>query len=65
MTRQPLRTKRVYEPPDTADGIRVQLQAGDPRSSIGRTVEKVEQLLSSVSVSLVYAGYPYDPFVSR
>jgi CRP-like cAMP-binding protein len=45
--------------------VRRQLQAGDPRSSIGRTVEKVEQLLSSVSVSLVYAGYPYDPFVPR
>jgi len=45
--------------------VKRQLQAGDPRSSIGRTVEKVEQLLSSVSVSLVYAGYPYDPFVSR
>jgi CRP-like cAMP-binding protein len=45
--------------------VKRQLQAGDPRSSIGRTVEKVEQLLSSVSVSLVYAGYPYDPFVAR
>jgi CRP/FNR family cyclic AMP-dependent transcriptional regulator len=45
--------------------VKRQLQAGDPRSSIGRTVEKVEQLLSSVSVSLVYAGYPYDPFVPR
>jgi CRP/FNR family transcriptional regulator, cyclic AMP receptor protein len=45
--------------------VKRQLQAGDPRSSIGRTVEKVEQLLSSVSVSLLYAGYPYDPFVAR
>ena len=46
--------------------VRRQLQAGEPRSVIGRTVEKVELLLSSVeSVSLVYAGYPYDPFVPR
>jgi len=45
--------------------VKRQLQAGDPRSSIGRTVEKVEQLLPSVSVSLVYAGYPYDPFALR
>jgi CRP-like cAMP-binding protein len=43
--------------------VRRQLQAGDPRSLIGKTVEKVEQLLSSPgSASLVYAGYPYDPF---
>jgi len=45
--------------------VKRQLQAGDPRSSIGGTVEKVEQLLSSVSVNLVYAGYPYDPFAPR
>ena len=32
---------------------------------IGQTVEKVEQLLTSAGVSLVYAGYPYDPFVPR
>ena len=30
---------------------------------IGKTVEKVEELLSySGDASLVYAGYPYDPF---
>ncbi len=46
--------------------VKRQLQAGDPRSVIGRTVEKVEQLLSSGGgVSLVYAGYPYDPFAPR
>jgi CRP-like cAMP-binding protein len=45
--------------------VRRQLQAGDPRSAIGRAVEKVEQLLSSGGGSLVYAGYPYDPFVPR
>jgi hypothetical protein len=46
--------------------VKRQLQAGDPRSAIGRAVEKVEQLLSSGGgVSLVYAGYPYDPFGAR
>jgi CRP-like cAMP-binding protein len=46
--------------------VKRQLQAGDPRSAIGRTVEKVELLLSSGGgVSLAYAGYPYDPFVPR
>ena len=43
--------------------VKRQLQAGEPRSAIGRTVEKVEELLSfSGSASLAYAGYPYDPF---
>ena len=43
--------------------IKRQLQAGEPRSVIGKTVEKVEELLSySGDASLVYAGYPYDPF---
>ena len=28
----------------------------------GKPVEKVEALLSADSASLVYAGYPHDPF---
>jgi hypothetical protein len=31
---------------------------------IGKTVEKVEELLHSGDASLVYAGYPSDPFAS-
>ncbi len=43
--------------------VKHQLQAGEPRSVIGKTVEKVEELLSySGDASLVYAGYPTDPF---
>jgi CRP/FNR family transcriptional regulator, cyclic AMP receptor protein len=43
--------------------VKRQLRAGAPRSVIGRTVEKVEELLSySGDASLIYAGYPYDPF---
>ncbi len=45
--------------------LKRQLQAGESRRLIGKTVEKVEELLhSSVDASLVYAGYPYDPFAS-
>ena len=40
--------------------VKRQLQAGEPPSVIGRTVEKTEELLSySGDASLVYAGYPY------
>src|SRR3974377_1822859 len=43
--------------------VKRQLQAGEPPSVIGRTVEKTEELLSySGDASLVYAGYLYDPF---
>ena len=43
--------------------VKRQLQAGGPPSVIGRTVEKTAELLSySGDASLVYAGYPYDPF---
>ena len=43
--------------------VKRQLQAGEPRRLIKKTVEKVEELLrSDGGVSLVYAGYPYDPF---
>ena len=45
--------------------VRRELQAGTPRSVIDKTVEKVEQLLTLGGASLVYAGYPYDPFVPR
>jgi CRP/FNR family transcriptional regulator, cyclic AMP receptor protein len=45
--------------------LKRQLEAGESRRLIGKTVEKVEELLhSSVDASLVYAGYPYDPFAS-
>ena len=40
-----------------------QLQTGQPLSTISRTVEKAEELLNySGGASLVYAGYPYDPY---
>jgi CRP/FNR family transcriptional regulator, cyclic AMP receptor protein len=42
--------------------LKRQVQAGEPRSAIGRTVEKIEGLLGASGANLVYAGYPYDPF---
>ena len=42
--------------------LKRQVQAGEPRSVIGRTVEKIEGLLGASGANLVYAGYPYDPF---
>jgi len=43
--------------------LKNQLQAGHPRSVINKTVEKVEEMLGVGGASLVYAGYPYDPYV--
>ena len=44
--------------------LKRQVQAGEPRSVVGRTVEKIEGLLGASGGNLVYAGYPYDPFAS-
>jgi hypothetical protein len=42
--------------------LKRQVQAGEPRSVIGRTVEKIEGLLGPTGANLMYAGDPYDPF---
>jgi hypothetical protein len=42
--------------------LKRQVQAGEPRSVIGRTVEKIEGLLGATGANLMYAGYPYDSF---
>jgi CRP-like cAMP-binding protein len=42
--------------------LKRQIQAGEPRSLIGKTVERMEGLLGASGANLVYAGYPYDPF---
>ena len=41
--------------------LKRQVQAGEPRGVIGRTLEKIEGLLRETAVNLMYAGYPYDP----
>ena len=46
--------------------LKRQLREGESRRLIGKTVEKVEELLhSTVDASLIYAGYPYDPFAGE
>lgn len=42
--------------------LKGQLQTDQPPSVIGKTVERIEALLSASGASLVYAGYPTDPF---
>ena len=41
--------------------LKHQLLTGEPHSVVAKTVSKMEGLLAT-SASLVYAGYPYDPF---
>jgi CRP/FNR family transcriptional regulator, cyclic AMP receptor protein len=45
--------------------LKRQVQAGEPRSAVGKTVEKIEELLGVSGINLVYAGYPQDPFSTR
>jgi CRP/FNR family transcriptional regulator, cyclic AMP receptor protein len=42
--------------------IKRQLETGEPRVAIARTVDKIADLLSSGGGNLIYSGYPYDPF---
>ena len=42
--------------------LRRQIKAGASRAEIGKTVEKMEGLLGVDGASLIYAGYPSDPF---
>jgi len=42
--------------------LKRQVQPGQSRSEIGQTIKKMEMLLSPATASLVYAGYPYDPY---
>ena len=38
------------------------LRIAEPHSAVAKTVIKIEGLLSASGASLVYAGYPFDPF---
>src|SRR6516165_1458406 len=42
--------------------LKSQLKAGQPNSVVAETVSKIEGLLAVSGASLVYAGYPFDPF---
>ena len=43
--------------------LKRQVQAGEPRSAIGTTVETMDGLLGTGGAGLAHAGYPYDLFV--
>ena len=42
--------------------LKNQLQSGEPHSVVAKTVNKIEGLLAVNGASLMYAGYPRDPF---
>jgi CRP/FNR family transcriptional regulator, cyclic AMP receptor protein len=42
--------------------LKNQLQTGEPRNVVAKTLSKMEGLLAVGGASLVYAGYPSDPF---
>jgi CRP-like cAMP-binding protein len=44
--------------------LKTQLNTGKPYDVVAKTVNKMEGLLAIGTASLVYAGYPYDPFSS-
>jgi hypothetical protein len=58
-SQSPQRLERANE---TLIEFKTQVQAGRPRSEINKSIEKVEGLLASNGASLVYTGYPYDPY---
>jgi CRP-like cAMP-binding protein len=43
--------------------LKRQVQASQSSSVTCKTVDKIEELVGASGANLVYAGYPYDPFV--
>jgi len=43
--------------------LKRQIQDGQLSSITRKTIDKIEELLGASGGNLVYAGYPYDPFV--
>ena len=54
--------RRLDSANETLIELKSQVQACQPHSDIDKTIEKIEGLLGSNGASLVYAGYPYDPY---
>ena len=42
--------------------LKSQLKTGEPHKVVAQTVREMEERLAVNCASLVYAGYPYDPF---
>ncbi len=45
--------------------LKKKLQAGQPLTVISKAVEEIEAVLSPTGASLIYAGYPCDPFTEE
>jgi CRP/FNR family cyclic AMP-dependent transcriptional regulator len=43
--------------------LRNQFQAGQPPSRIGKAIDKLQELLGPSGADLVYAGYPFNPYM--
>jgi CRP-like cAMP-binding protein len=43
--------------------LKNQIQTGEPRNVVAKTVSRMEGVLALGGASLVYAGYPSDPFL--
>ena len=54
--------QRIERANETLIELKSQVQASPPRTEINKSVEKIEGRLASNDASLVYAGYPYDPY---
>jgi hypothetical protein len=63
----PYVAKVVERPGDSANRAQAELkrkvQDGQLSSITRKTIDKIEELLGASGGNLVYAGYPYDPFV--
>ena len=57
--------RRLNSANQTLVDLRRQIKAGASRAEIHKTVEKLEEQLGADSACLIYAGYPYDPFVTK
>jgi CRP/FNR family cyclic AMP-dependent transcriptional regulator len=57
--------RRLNGANQTLVDLRRQIKAGASRAEIGKTVEKMEELLGADGACLIYAGYPYDPFATN
>jgi hypothetical protein len=46
----------------TLPPLKIQMRVSRPRKVADRAVGKLEGSLTTSGASLVYAGYPYDPY---
>ena len=54
--------RRLESANEVLIGLKSQVGAGQARTQMDEAIEKIEGMLGSNGASLVYAGYPYDPY---